>query len=144
MNPLEHRIVDILEAVTDRHATAFNVFNVLNRDGYSVTKLEFEKACQQLHDDASVSYRPIRSPLVDIPIGALDLPIRSPSRSSYTDDPSLPVSPEKPTEASMQKPQSPGSLFRIPVTIICRLSSLPFITGWLARHAARTEKLVAG
>jgi hypothetical protein len=87
MNPLEQRIVDILEAVTDRHATAFNVFNVLNRDEYSVTKLEFEKACQQLHDDASVSYRPIRSPLVDIPIGTLDLLIRSPSRSSYTDVP---------------------------------------------------------
>ena len=29
---------------------ALNVFNVLNTDGYNVTKQQFEEACEKLHD----------------------------------------------------------------------------------------------
>jgi hypothetical protein len=47
MNPLGHRILEILQASPDGHSTAFNVFNVLNRDGYNVTKHEFEEACKK-------------------------------------------------------------------------------------------------
>jgi hypothetical protein len=86
MNPLEHQIVDALEAASDGHATAFNVFNVLNRDGFNVTKQEFERACQHLHDHSSVTYRPIRSSLIDIPIGTLDLRMRTPKRESSVDE----------------------------------------------------------
>jgi hypothetical protein len=33
MNPLGHRILAILQESPDGHSTAFNIFNVLNRDG---------------------------------------------------------------------------------------------------------------
>jgi hypothetical protein len=62
MNPLEHRILEVLQASSDGHSTAFNVFNVLNRDGYNVTKHEFEEACKELHHCTCITYRPIRYP----------------------------------------------------------------------------------
>jgi hypothetical protein len=77
MSPLEHRILEILQASCDGHSTAFNVFNVLNTDGYTVTKHEFEEACKQLHDCTCITYWPIRTSLIDIPIGTLDLPTKS-------------------------------------------------------------------
>jgi hypothetical protein len=64
MNPLGHRILEVLQASPDGHSTAFNV---LNRDGYNVTKHEFEEACKKLYDCTCVTYRPIRSSLIDFP-----------------------------------------------------------------------------
>ncbi|MBV8481450.1 MAG: hypothetical protein JO077_01130 [Verrucomicrobia bacterium] len=78
MNPLGHRILEILQASPDGHSTAFNVFNVLNRDGYNVTKHEFEEACEKLHDWSCIAYQPVQCSLIDIPIGSLDLPTVSP------------------------------------------------------------------
>ncbi|HXM01466.1 MAG TPA: hypothetical protein VN939_02625 [Chthoniobacterales bacterium] len=83
MNPLEHWILEVLQASSDGHSTAFNVFNVLNRDGYNVTKHEFEEACKELHDCTCISYRPIRSSLIDIPIGTLDLLTKFPALSPF-------------------------------------------------------------
>jgi hypothetical protein len=41
MNPLGHRILEILQANPNGHSMALNVFNVLNRDGYtSFSKIE--------------------------------------------------------------------------------------------------------
>ena len=85
MNPLRHRILEILQASPDGHSTAFNVFNVLNTDGYNVTKHEFEEACRQLNDCVCITYRPIRSSLIDIPIGTLELLTKSP----FSEGPSL-------------------------------------------------------
>jgi len=73
MNPLEGEILNVLQASPDGHSTAFNVFNVLNRDGYNVTKSEFEAACRNLHDFGCIAYQPVYSPLVDIPIGSVVL-----------------------------------------------------------------------
>ena len=87
MNPLEHRILEVLRASSDGHSTAFNVFNVLNRDGYNVTKHEFEEACKELHHCTCVAYRPIRSSLIDIPIGTLDLLTKSPALSPSSESP---------------------------------------------------------
>ena len=84
MNPLGHRILEVLQASPDGHSTAFNVFNVLNIDGYNVTKHEFEEACKQLHD-CTITYRPIRSSLIDIPIGTLELLTKSPALSPCTE-----------------------------------------------------------
>jgi hypothetical protein len=81
MNPLGHRILEILQANPNGHSMAFNVFNVLNRDGYNVTKHEFEEACKQLNDGTCITYRPIRSSLIDIPIGTLELLTKSPAPS---------------------------------------------------------------
>jgi hypothetical protein len=85
MNPLEHRILEVLQASSDGHSTAFNVFNVLNRDGYNVTKHEFEEACKELHHCTCITYRPIRSSLIDIPIGTLDLLTKSPALSPFSE-----------------------------------------------------------
>ena len=85
MNPLEHRILEVLQASFDGHSTAFNVFNVLNRDGYKVTKHEFEEACKKLHHCTCITYRPIRSSLIDIPIGTLDLLTTSPALSPLSE-----------------------------------------------------------
>jgi hypothetical protein len=85
MNPLEHRILEVLQASSDGHSTAFNVFNVLNRYGYNVTKHEFEEACKELHDCTCISYRPIRSSLIDIPIGTLDLLTKFPALSPFAE-----------------------------------------------------------
>jgi hypothetical protein len=84
MNPLEHRILEVLQASCDGHSTAFNVFNVLNTNGYNVTKHEFEGACKQLHDCTCITYRPIRTSLIDIPIGTLDLLTKSPALSLFS------------------------------------------------------------
>jgi hypothetical protein len=73
MNPLGFRILNVLQASPDGHSMALIVFNVLNRDGYNVTKYEFEVACKNLHDDGCIAYQPVYSSLVDIPIGSLDL-----------------------------------------------------------------------
>ena len=73
MNRLRQRIREVLQASCDGHSTAFNVFNVLNRDGYNVTKYEFEVACKNLHDGGCIVYQPVHSSLIDIPIGSLDL-----------------------------------------------------------------------
>jgi hypothetical protein len=62
-----------------------NVFNVLNRDGYNVTKHEFEEACENLHDGTCITYRPIRTSLIDIPIGTLDLLTKSPALSLFSE-----------------------------------------------------------
>lgn len=84
MNPLEHQILEVLQASCDGHSTAFNVFNVLNTDGYKVTKYEFEEACKQLHDCTCITYWPIRTSLIDIPIGTLDLLTKSPALSPFS------------------------------------------------------------
>jgi hypothetical protein len=64
---------------------ALNVFNVLNRDGYNVSKHEFEDACNELHECTSITYRPIRNSLIDIPIGTLDLLTKSPAVSPFSE-----------------------------------------------------------
>ena len=79
MNPLEHQIFEVLQASCDGHSTAFNVFNVLNTDGYNVTKHEFEEACKQLHDCTCITYWPIRTSLMNMPIGTLELLTKSPA-----------------------------------------------------------------
>jgi hypothetical protein len=84
MNALGHQILQVLQSSSDGHATAFNVFNVLNRDGYNVTKEEFEEACNKLHDGTCINYQAIRTSLIDIPIGTLDLLTRSPAHSSFS------------------------------------------------------------
>ena len=84
MNSIEHRIVEVLESSLDGHANALNVFNVLNRDCYNVTKHEFEEACKNLHDGSCISYRPIQTSLVDIPIGAMDLLTTSPALFAFS------------------------------------------------------------
>ena len=73
MNRLGERILEVLQASSDRRCTAFNVFNVLNSDGYNVTKHEFEAACKKLHDCGCIDYQPVHSSLIDIPIGSLGL-----------------------------------------------------------------------
>jgi hypothetical protein len=83
MNPLGQRILEVLQASPDGHSMALNVFNILNRDGYNVTKHEFEDACNELHECTSITYRPIRSSLIDIPIGTLDLLTKPPALSSF-------------------------------------------------------------
>jgi hypothetical protein len=65
MNPLEHRILEILEASCDGHSSALDVFNVLNTNGYNVTKHEFEGAWKHLHDCTFIAYGPIRTSLID-------------------------------------------------------------------------------
>src|ERR1700758_2472970 len=85
MNSIEHRIVEVLQSSLDGHANALNVFNVLNRDGYNVTKHEFEEACKNLHDGSCITYRPIQTSLIDIPIGALDLLTNSPALSAVSE-----------------------------------------------------------
>jgi hypothetical protein len=82
---LEHRILEVLQASSDGHSTAFNVFNVLNRDGYNVTKHEFEEACKELHHCTCITYRPNRSSLIDIPVGTLDLVTKSPALSPFSE-----------------------------------------------------------
>ena len=81
MNSLAQQILEVLQSSSDGHATALNVFNVLNRDGYNVTKHEFEEACEKLHDGICITYRPVRTSLIDIPIGTLDLLTKSPALS---------------------------------------------------------------
>lgn len=93
MNSFGHRILEVLQASSDGHATAFNVFNVLNRDGYNVTKQEFEAACEKLHG-ACITYQPIRTSLIDIPIGTLELPAKSPVSSTFPEDAGLTLSIE--------------------------------------------------
>jgi hypothetical protein len=105
MNPLEHRILEALRAIPDGHSTAFNVFNVLNIDSYNVTKHEFEKACEKLHDCTCISYRPIRNSLIDIPIGTLDLRTTSPGV-----DPSSPEVKLAPSIESLREASAPESL----------------------------------
>jgi hypothetical protein len=85
MNPLGHRILEVLQASFDGHSTALNVFNVLNTDGYNVTKHEFEEACKQLHDCTCITYWPIRTSLIDIPIGTLDLLTKTQALSSISE-----------------------------------------------------------
>ena len=88
MKPLGHRILEVLQASPDGHSTAFNVFNVLNTDGYNVTKNEFEEACKELHD-CTITYRPIRSSLIDIPIGTLGLLTKFRALSPSSEGPDL-------------------------------------------------------
>ena len=85
MNPIGHRILEVLQASFDGHSTALNVFNVLNTDGYNVTKYEFEEACKQLHDCTCITYWPIRTSLIDIPIGTLDLLTKTQALSSISE-----------------------------------------------------------
>lgn len=47
------------------------------------TKHEFEKACKKLHDCTRIAYQPIRSSLIDVPIGTLELLARSPALSPF-------------------------------------------------------------
>src|ERR1700722_1124794 len=89
MNPLEHRIIEVLQTSSDGHSTALNVFNVLNTDGYNVTKHEFEKACKQLHDGTCIAYQPIRSSLIDVPIGTLELLTKAPALPPPSEGPCL-------------------------------------------------------
>jgi hypothetical protein len=77
MNPLGDRILEVLQASSYGYSTAFSVFNVLNRDGFTVTKHEFEQACKKLHDGACITYRPVECSLIDIPIGTLELLTKS-------------------------------------------------------------------
>ena len=103
MNPLGHRILEILQASPDGHSTAFNVFNVLNRDGYNVTKHEFEEACKKLHDWSCITYQPVQCSLIDIPIGSLDLLTMSPAVSPLSPDAELALSIEALGEASVDE-----------------------------------------
>jgi hypothetical protein len=81
MNSVGHRILKVLQTSPDGHSTALNVFIVLNRDGYNVTKYEFEEACKKLHDCGGITYQSVESSLIDIPIGTLDLLTESPALS---------------------------------------------------------------
>ena len=85
MSSIEHRIVEVLQSSLDGHANVLNVFNVLNRDGYNVTKHEFEEACKNLHDGSCITYRPIQTSLIDIPIGAMDLLTNSPALPAFSE-----------------------------------------------------------
>jgi hypothetical protein len=84
MNPLGHQILEVLQASLDGHSTALNVFIVLNRGGCNVTKHEFEEACKKLHDGTCITYQPIRTTLIDIPIGTLDLLTKSPAPPPFS------------------------------------------------------------
>jgi hypothetical protein len=114
MNPLGHRILEILQASPDGHSTAFNVFNVLNTDGYNVTKHEFEEACKELHDSTCMTYRPIRSSLIDIPIGTLELLTKSPALSPSSEGPGLALGIEALSDDSAAE-SSPIEEIRSPV-----------------------------
>lgn len=114
MNPLGHRILEVLQASPDGHSTAFNVFNVLNTDGYNATKHEFEEACKQLHDCTCVTYRPIRNSLIDIPIGTLDLVAESPALSPFSEGADLALGIEALSEDSAAA-SSPIEEIRHPV-----------------------------
>ena len=103
MNPLGHRILEILQASPDGHSTAFNVFNVLNRDGYNVTKHEFEEACTKLQDCTGITYQPVQCSLIDIPIGSLDLLTTSPAVSPLSPDAELAPGIEDLSQASVAK-----------------------------------------
>ena len=103
MNPLGHRILEILQASPDGHSTAFNVFNVLNRDGYSVTKHEFEEACTKLQDCTCITYQPVQCSLIDIPIGTLDLLTTSPAVSPLSPDAELVPGIEALSETSVME-----------------------------------------
>ena len=108
MNPLEHRILEVLQASCDGHSTAFNVFNVLNTNGYNVTKHEFEGACKQLHDCTCITYRPIRTSLIDIPIGTLDLLTKSPALTPFSNGANSALGIEVLGEDSMAQPSTIG------------------------------------
>jgi len=108
MNPVGHRILEVLQASPDGHSTAFNVFNVLNTDGYNVTKHEFEEACKKLHDCTCITYRPIRNSLIDIPIGTLDLLTKSPALSPFSEGEGLALEIEALSERVPGSPVLPA------------------------------------
>jgi hypothetical protein len=56
-----------------------SVFNVLNRDGYNITKHEFEGAFKKLDACSRITYQAVQCSLIDIPIGTLDLLTKSPA-----------------------------------------------------------------
>jgi hypothetical protein len=101
MNPLGPRILEILQASPDGHSTAFNVFSVLNRNGYNVTKHEFEAACTQLHSSTSIHYWPVPCSFIDIPIGTLDLLTTSPAECLLSPDAEFALATETLSEASL-------------------------------------------
>lgn len=105
MNSLAHQILEVLQSSSDGHATAFNVFNVLNRDGYSVTKHEFEEACKKLQEGTCITYRPVRTSLIDIPIGTLDLLAKSPALSLFSEGADLAPGIETLGEISRRNPR---------------------------------------
>jgi hypothetical protein len=100
MNSVAHQILEVLQSSSDGHATALNVFNVLNRNGYNVTKHEFEEACKNLHDGTCITYRPIRTSVIDIPIGTLDLLTESPALSPFSEGADLAFNAETLSEDS--------------------------------------------
>jgi hypothetical protein len=108
MNPLGHRILEVLQKSPDGHSTAFNIFNVLNRDGYYVTKNEFEEACKKLHDDTCITYQPVQCSLIDIPIGTLDLLITSPALPPLSLETKLVPGVESLSEATVSEPSASG------------------------------------
>jgi hypothetical protein len=110
MKSLGHRILEVLQASSDGHATALNVFNVLNRDGYNVTKQEFEAACERLHGGTCITYQPIRTSLIDIPIGTLDLLAKSPVSSAFSEDADLRLSHETMVAPSAVKSSMAGGV----------------------------------
>jgi hypothetical protein len=46
---------------------------------------EFEEACKNLHDGSCITYRPIETSLIDIPVGAMDLLTNSPALSAFSE-----------------------------------------------------------
>jgi hypothetical protein len=86
----------------------------LNRDGYNVTKHEFEEACEGLHDGTCITYRPVRTSLIDIPIGTLDLLTKSPSVSLFSEGADLARGIETPGEILLAESSTIGEI-RCPV-----------------------------
>lgn len=110
MNPLGQRILEVLQMSPDGHCTALNAFTVLNRDRYNVTKYEFEAACKTLHDCSRITYRPVQSALIDIPIGTLDLLTKSPVLSPLSADVELTLGREARNELSTAEPPTIGEI----------------------------------
>ena len=110
MNPLGQRILEVLQTSPDGHCTALNAFIVLNRDRYNVTKYEFEAACRKLHDCHRITYRPVQSSLIDIPIGTLDLLTKSPALSPLSADVELTFGREARNEDSTAESATIGEI----------------------------------
>jgi hypothetical protein len=110
MNPVGQRILEVLQASPDGHSTALNVFIVLNRDRYNVAKHEFEEACRKLHDRSRITYRPVQSSLIDIPIGTLDLLTKSPALSPLSRDAELTLAIEALSEDSTAESTTIGEI----------------------------------